>query len=77
MYHYGSKQLAVGGTYILEREQTNQWDANAVTVKDGNRTVGYLKQEFVAVVSKVCQAKTSAIYQGQRKPIFLPVQTDF
>ena len=57
MYQQSRKQhLEIGEQYLCQLEPENPYDGNAVMVKDGQRTVAYLRRDSARCVSRIMHA---------------------
>lgn len=50
------RHLEIGEQYLCQLEPENPYDANAVMVKDGLRTVAYLRRDSARCVSRIMNA---------------------
>ena len=53
MHHYGRRELELTGSYHVELEPNNAYDAMAVAVLDGQRKVGNLKRDHAKILNKI------------------------
>lgn len=53
MHHYGRSKYDIGDSFTLIRERNNRKDKNAITVKDGTRTVAHVTRRDSAKLSPI------------------------
>ena len=53
MHHWGPRELMIGAGYNLIKDENNPHDVNAVCVKDGCRTMAYVKRDQSQMLTKL------------------------